>query len=105
AAPDPECPTCGLGQYTTLDAENAAQPAMLCGRDAVQISSPAGTQLDLAALAERLRPLGEVKVNEYLVRFSVGEYELTIFRDARAIIKGVDDIALARSLYARYVGA
>lgn len=105
SVPDPECPTCGLGQYTTLDAENAAQPAMLCGRDAVQISAQAGTQLDLSALAERLRPLGEVKVNEYLVRFSAGEYELTIFRDARAIIKGVDDIALARSLYARYVGA
>lgn len=105
AAPDPECPTCGLGQYTSLDAENATQPAMLCGRDAVQISSPAGTQLDLVGLAERLRPLGEVKVNEYLLRFSVDEYELTIFRDARAIIKGVDDIALARSLYARYVGA
>ena len=28
----------------------------------------------------------------------------TVFRDARSIIRGTDDIATARSLYARYIG-
>jgi adenylyltransferase/sulfurtransferase len=104
-APNPDCPTCGLGQYDTLAAENAEFAAVLCGRDAVQLSPPKHTELDLAALADRLRPLGEVKANEYLLRFRADDIELTIFRDARAIIKGVDDVALARSLYARYVGS
>ena len=30
---------------------------------------------------------------------------MTIFPDGRAIIKGTDDVGVARSLYARYVGA
>lgn len=102
--PDPECRTCGLGQYDNLSADNAEFAAVLCGRDAVQISPPVAGQLDLTSLAERLRPLGQVKANDYLVRFSAGEHELTIFRDGRAIIRGVDDITQARSLYARYVG-
>jgi adenylyltransferase/sulfurtransferase len=57
-----------------------------------------------AALAERLRALGEVRANEYLLRLSVPPYELTVFDDGRAIVKGTGDAALARSLVARWVG-
>ncbi|MEO7022308.1 MAG: thiazole biosynthesis adenylyltransferase ThiF, partial [Ktedonobacteraceae bacterium] len=63
-----------------------------------------GDRLDLAALAERLRPVGQVAHNEFLLRFSVDTYELTVFPDARAIIKGTDDEQVARSVYARYIG-
>jgi adenylyltransferase/sulfurtransferase len=40
-----------------------------------------------------------------LLRFRVSPYELTVFADGRAIIKGTRDPGVARSLYARYIGA
>jgi adenylyltransferase/sulfurtransferase len=100
----PECPTCGLGHYETLEAEAGDFAIALCGRDAVQISPRGSTQVDLAALAERLRASGEVQINPYLLRLRTGEYELTVFQDARAIIRGTDDVPTARSLYAKYIG-
>lgn len=102
--PVPECRACGLREFEFLDAESQEFSAVLCGRDAVQIMPAAETELDLAALAEKLRHITGVKQNEYLVRFTAGENEITVFRDARAIIKGVDDIAAARSIYAKYIG-
>jgi molybdopterin-synthase adenylyltransferase len=100
----PDCPTCALGRYDTLEAEAGDLATVLCGRDAVQVTPRAAAQVDLEALAARLRAAGEVKVNPYLVRLRAGDYELTVFADARAIVRGTDDINLARSLYARYVG-
>jgi adenylyltransferase/sulfurtransferase len=55
-------------------------------------------------LQARLEPLGEVRANEFALRFRVQPYEMTIFPDGRAIIKGTSDTGVARSLYARYVG-
>jgi adenylyltransferase/sulfurtransferase len=103
--PTPDCPTCALGRYETLEAESNEFAAVLCGRNAVQVSPARAVELDLRALAERLRAVGETKANEYLVRLNANGYELTIFRDARAIIRGTDDVSTARSLYARYVGS
>jgi molybdopterin-synthase adenylyltransferase len=102
---DPACPTCALGRYETLEAEAGDLAVVLCGRDAVQVSPRRPTRLDLAALAERLKAAGEVKANEYLVRLRAGGYELTVFGDARAVVRGTEDVTLARTLYARYVGA
>ncbi len=104
-APNEDCETCAMRNFEFLDAESSEFSAVLCGRNAVQIAPPRATQIDLANLAERLKNLGEVKQNEYLVRFTSGENELTVFRDARAIIRGTDDISVARSLYARFVGS
>jgi molybdopterin/thiamine biosynthesis adenylyltransferase len=103
----PDCPTCGLGHYEYLDAPLDESGVSLCGRNAVQVRPPQGTvaALDLGALAERLRPAGEVASNEFLLRLRVDGYEVTVFPDARAIIKGTDDPAVARTIYARYVGA
>jgi len=78
-------------------------PVSLCGRNAVQIHERA-RPLDLAQLKAALLPLGEVRANEFALRFLVGSYEMTIFPDGRAIIKGTTDVGIARSLYARYVG-
>lgn len=100
----PDCPACALGRFESLDAEAGDVAAVLCGRDAVQVSPRVAASLDLEALAVRLRAAGEVKSNEYLVRLRAGGYELTVFRDARAIVRGTDDPATARSVYARYVG-
>ena len=51
-----------------------------------------------------MEPLGQVSANEYALRFSIAPYELTVFPDGRAIVKGTSDTGMARSLYARYVG-
>jgi molybdopterin/thiamine biosynthesis adenylyltransferase len=102
--PSPACPACGLGRYEMLDAEGGDYAAVLCGRDAVQISPSRPVRIDLASLAERLRAVGQVTLNEYLLRFQAGAYELTVFQDARSIIRGTDDAATARTLYAKYVG-
>jgi adenylyltransferase/sulfurtransferase len=103
--PDPECKTCGSHDFEFLETEAQEFSAVLCGRNAVQIVPPKPANLDLEALAEKLKDLGPVKQNQYLLRLTVGEHELTIFRDARAIIGGTDDVSVARSIYARFVGA
>jgi molybdopterin/thiamine biosynthesis adenylyltransferase len=102
--PSPDCPACAYGRYKSLDAEAGELAAVLCGRNAVQVSPRGAGRIDLDALAKRLSSAGDVKVNPYLLRLRAGDYELTIFADARAIVRGTDDARLARSLYARYVG-
>jgi len=105
-APAPDCSACGLRRFETLEAEAGDLTTVLCGRDAVQVSPRRGAAaLDLEALAARLSAAGEVRANAHLVRLSAGGYELTVFRDARAIIRGTDDASVARSVYARYVGS
>src|SRR5204863_8880163 len=99
--PDPKCKTCGQRIFEFLDANAQEFSAVLCGRDAVQIAPPKPVDLDLAGLAEKLSGVAEVKQNEYLVRFTSGENEITVFADGRAIVKGTDDVTVARSLYAR----
>ncbi len=103
-SPSPVCPTCGLSDFRTLGASSDEFAAVLCGRNAVQISPARPTQIDFPALAERLGPSGDVNFNDYLLRFRAGDYELTIFQDARSIIRGTDQIVTARSLYAKYIG-
>jgi molybdopterin/thiamine biosynthesis adenylyltransferase len=101
----PDCPTCGQHTYEFLDSLAGTQSTSLCGRNAVQVrNSRRGVMLDLPQLAERLHPIGEVSYNDFLLRFTVDTYELTVFPDARAIIKGTDDEQVARSVYARYIG-
>lgn len=104
-APDGECPVCNGTSYPALEAEAADQIVVLCGRDAVQITPLNRGRLNLAELFERFRTVGEAQANPYLVRVQVGDYELTVFEDGRAIVRGTEDAARARALYARYVGA
>jgi molybdopterin/thiamine biosynthesis adenylyltransferase len=103
--PNADCKCCGRHIYEFLDADAQEFAAVLCGRNAVQIAPPRPTEIDLGQLAQKLANLADVKQNEYLVRFNSGENELTVFRDGRAIVKGTEDIAVARSLYARFVGS
>ncbi len=98
-----DCPTCGLALYETLSHAGEGA-AVLCGRDAIQISPAQPTRINFSTLAERLRRAGEVKFNDYLLRFKTGNFELTVFQDARSIIRGTDEISIARSLYAKYIG-
>jgi adenylyltransferase/sulfurtransferase len=98
---DPECPACARREFPYL-VESNRPPVVLCGRNAVQVH---GHPVNLPELRGRLAPLGDVRSNEYALRFVVGSHEMTIFADGRAIVKGTNDIGVARSLYARYVGA
>ena len=102
--PNPECPSCGQRIFTSLSPTSGDFAAVLCGRNAVQISPAVPTQLDFPTLANRLRELGDVTFNDYLLRFRTNGFELTVFKDARSIISGTDQIATARSVYARYIG-
>jgi molybdopterin-synthase adenylyltransferase len=100
---DPGCRACGARQFDYLDATRVA-PVSLCGRNAVQIHERM-RPLDLVELQKQLAPAGEVRANEFALRFFPVPYEMTVFPDGRAIIKGTTDIGIARSLYARYIGA
>jgi adenylyltransferase/sulfurtransferase len=101
-ARDPECPACALRQFEYLSGSHRA-PVSLCGRNAVQIHERS-RPIDLQGLAAQLAPFASVKANEFALRAALPPYEMTVFPDGRAIIKGTTDIGIARSLYARYVG-
>jgi molybdopterin/thiamine biosynthesis adenylyltransferase len=104
-ARNPDCRACGRREFKYLEGE--AQPHItMCGRDSVQIHERS-RQLDLGELSRRLAGAsgGDIRNNEFLLRFRVPPYELAIFADGRAIIKGTKDPAVARSLYARYIGS
>jgi len=102
---NPECRACVLRQWTYL--EGQVQPHItMCGRDSVQIHERSRC-LDLGTLGRRLSTssVTSLRANEFLLRFSVAPYEMTVFADGRAIVKGTKDPAVARSLYARYIGS
>jgi molybdopterin-synthase adenylyltransferase len=101
-APDPRCRACGERNFVFLDGKRRA-PISLCGRNAVQIHER-NRPVDLTELARQLAPVAGVRSNEFALRASIDAYELTVFADGRAIIKGTTDVGVARSLYARYVG-
>jgi hypothetical protein len=102
-APDSQCRVCVTHQYGFLEGQRRV-PVSLCGRNAVQLHENTRL-LDLQELAVRLRPLGEVRVNECALRMAIPKYQLTLFPDGRAIVKGTTDVGIARSLYARLIGA
>jgi adenylyltransferase/sulfurtransferase len=99
---DPNCPACGLGHFEFLEGRRRA-PISLCGRNAVQVHERS-RPVNLGELAVQLQPVGEVRWNEFALRAEVGGYQLTVFPDGRAIIKGTTDVGVARGLYARYIG-
>jgi molybdopterin-synthase adenylyltransferase len=101
---DPECRCCGKHEYEFLSAAQTSSAAILCGRNSVQITPAAATTLALDAFARRLETVGQVTMNGRLLQLRVGEHELVIFPDGRVIVRGTGDPAVARSLYARYVG-
>jgi adenylyltransferase/sulfurtransferase len=100
--PRPGCEVCQARDFAHLRGEGRPH-ITLCGRNSVQIHEH-HRPVDLAAAAERLRPHGEVRQNGLLLQFRRGPHTLTLFADGRALIQGTTDIALARTLYARFVG-
>ncbi len=100
--PRADCRACS-GEFVHLAGEGRPH-ITLCGRNSVQIHEQQ-RPMDFAELSERLRPHGTVRHSEFVLKFWREPYEMTLFPDGRAIIKGTTDTAIARSLYARYVGS
>ena len=99
-----DCPTCKHNKFEWLSGQRGSQTAIMCGRNAVQLSFAERQPIDLDSLAERLRPLGKVEQNPFLLRFHVEEFSITAFSDGRAIVSGTEEIAIAKKLYAQYLG-
>lgn len=100
---DPDCETCGSQVFRALDGRSHA-PVSLCGRNAVQLHIRS-RRVDLSELASRLRAIGDVKVNDFALRVATAKYDVTIFPDGRAIVRGTNEIPVARSVYAQLVGS
>jgi adenylyltransferase/sulfurtransferase len=102
--PYPECPCCGKREYPYLDGSLGADVTTLCGRNSVQIRRREGASIDLDDLARRLEQVGSLERNRFLLRAMIDGYQLTVFADGRAIVNGTYDVAVAKSLYSRYIG-
>jgi adenylyltransferase/sulfurtransferase len=101
------CPCCKQRRFEYLSGERSSSTTTLCGRNAVQVNLGPGRRIDFPVIAEKLERVapGRVKHNPFLLRADIDSYELTLFADGRAIIKGTSDPDRAKSLYAKYFGA
>lgn len=97
------CRVCGEREFIHLAGEGRPH-ITLCGRNSVQIHERE-RPVDFAEISARLQPHGNVRHNSFVLKFWREPYEITLFPDGRAIIKGTTDTAIARSLYARYIGS
>ena len=103
AKPTPGCRACAVRDFIHLAGEGRPH-ITLCGRNSVQIHERQ-RPIDFTEMNRRLQPHGVVRHNDFVLKFWHDPYELTLFPDGRAIIKGTTDTAIARSLYARFVGS
>ena len=100
-----DCPTCVRGEFLWLEGDRGSQTTTLCGRNAVQVIPDHDQKLDWSELKEKLSRHYEVQSTPFLFWVFLEGYELSVFCDGRTIIRGTDDIAIARSVYARFLGA
>jgi adenylyltransferase/sulfurtransferase len=103
ASPRTGCRACGQHDFVHLAGEGRPH-ITLCGRNSVQIHERQ-RPIDFVEMDRRLRSHGTVRHNDFVLKFWHEPYEMTLFPDGRAIIKGTTDTAVARSLYAKFVGS
>jgi adenylyltransferase/sulfurtransferase len=103
-ARDLNCSVCAHGRYELLDRQSDTYSTSLCGRDSVQIVPGAKTLLDFARLAQKLKKIGYVTFNSFLLRFESPGVSFHLFPDGRAIIQNLTDEKTAKSVYAEYIG-
>ena len=97
------CPAC-RGQYEFLEGKFSTSATSLCGQNSVQVLGPPGGTISFEDLARRLKPLGEVSYNEFMLLFKTDSQEIMVFPDARAIVKNTTDQAFAKGIYSKYIG-
>ncbi|ADV61961.1 UBA/THIF-type NAD/FAD binding protein [Isosphaera pallida ATCC 43644] len=98
------CPCCKGRQFDWLDGKEGSHTTTLCGRNAVQVAHRRPEPIDFAELSRNLGPAAQARFNNFMLRFQADGHEFTVFPDGRAIIKGTNDIAKAKTLYAQYLG-
>ena len=97
------CPLCAEGRFEYLDG-SPLRTVTLCGRNAVQLIPGVRSDLDFSRLSSSIGSSGSVQYNDFLLRCSSPPFELTLFRDGRAIVKGTEDPGVARTVYTKIVG-
>jgi adenylyltransferase/sulfurtransferase len=104
-----DCPCCKHHRFEFLEGKAGSSATTLCGRDAVQLThKQSSSKLNFDEIAKRLRQHGSVSANEFMLQAEIRDndktYDITLFADGRAIVKGTGEANVARSLYAKYVG-
>jgi adenylyltransferase/sulfurtransferase len=97
------CPVCSQGTFEYLDG-NPLRTITLCGRNAVQLIPGVKGDLNFDELSKSIAAFGTVQFNDFLLKCSSPPYELTVFKDGRAIVKGTEEAGTARSVYSKMVG-
>jgi len=98
------CPVCSKGDFEYLQG-NPLRTITLCGRNAVQLIPEIKSDIDFNQLSKSISAFGRVEFNDFLLKCSAPPYELTLFKDGRAIVKGTEEAGTARSIYSKMVGA
>jgi molybdopterin-synthase adenylyltransferase len=98
------CPVCDEGKFVFLEKKQGTVVTGLCGQHSIQINPSAVQPISFPALANRLSSVGEVRYNEYLLKFIADNYEFSIFPDGRTIVRGTTDISQAKMLFSKYIG-
>lgn len=102
---NPDCHTCTQHRYEYLEQIDGKQSTTsLCGQNAIQVLPDNLGIIDFAAVAKRLEKAGTVSYNPFMLRFSDGRVEISLFKDGRAIIKNAKSEGQAKSIYAEYIG-
>jgi adenylyltransferase/sulfurtransferase len=105
-----DCPCCKHRRFDYLEGRLGSGTTTLCGREAVQLThKQSSATLDLDEIGARLRRHGKVASSPFMLRASITDngkaYVLSVFPDGRAIVHGTAEASVARSVYAKYVGA
>jgi len=100
-----DCPTCKKRNFEFLTGDSAAKTTSLCGRNAVQVTRGDRVKLNFSELAARFNQDGKAEYNSFMLKATTSNgYEFTVFPDGRAIIKGTNDPAQAKTIYSKYIG-
>ena len=102
-----DCSCCKKREFPYLDGEFGSSATSLCGRNAVQITPAGGAKVDFAVIAEKIKgaSIGEPRFNAFMLKATIDAYDMTVFADGRAIVKGTNKLETARSVYAKYIGS
>ncbi len=98
------CPVCIQRIFERLNAKTSSVATTLCGRNSVQIKIKSGAKARFEDISQRLKGVGEVRYNDFMLKFKANGNEITMFEDGRAIVMGTNDPVAAKNIYAKYIG-
>jgi len=103
-SPNPKCPVCATGEYEMLNRRADTYVLKTCGWNGYHVIPGGRAGIDLGEFEKRLAVLGDVKLGPFMLGFSDGTVDFSLFPDGRAIVRNVADGNAARSVYSQYVG-